>query len=224
MFRRPSLSEPNKSVAKLLQQKREMFGYAGLHVGCGSNVFDDFVNTDIEGGDAYLDAISTFPIPDETVDFVYSEHFIEHIKFSQAEVFLDESLRVLSKGGVNRIVFPDLRKLIDVALTKPELAEKFRNRSVHGVKNEIGGYLVNPKATPRQGRVWDNLDDMINNFTHYWGHKYIWSAEHLRIALLDIGYSNVVVVPFGTQKLGSHVKEPANRWGQDWTSVIEAQK
>jgi hypothetical protein len=208
----------------MLQQKKDEFGYAGLHIGCGSNLFEDFINTDIEGGDAYLDAIAQFPIQDNSVDYVYSEHFIEHIKFSQAEIFLKESLRVLSYGGVNRIVFPDLRKLIDVALKQPELAEKFRCRSVNGLRNPAGEFIVNPKATPRQGKVWDNLDDMLNNFTHYWGHKYIWSANHLRIALMDIGYSKVVIVPFGTQILGSPIKEPVNRWGQDWTSVIEAQK
>ena len=41
---------------------------------------------------------------------------------------------------------------------------------------------------------------------------------------LHIGYSTVNVVSFGTQQQGIPIKEPQNRWGEQWTSVIEAQK
>lgn len=47
------------------------------------------------------------PFPDESIDFVYSEHFFEHLFFDEAVALLAECGRVLKKGGVVRTVVPD---------------------------------------------------------------------------------------------------------------------
>lgn len=48
------------------------------------------------------------PFNDNTVDFVYSSHFLEHLFLKDAAFILKESLRVLKPGGVVRISVPDL--------------------------------------------------------------------------------------------------------------------
>jgi predicted SAM-dependent methyltransferase len=48
------------------------------------------------------------PLEDETADFVYSSHFLEHLERPVGKRLLEECLRVLKPGGVVRIAVPDL--------------------------------------------------------------------------------------------------------------------
>lgn len=50
----------------------------------------------------------SLPHRDETVDFVYTSHFLEHLRADQAKAVLREVFRVLKPGGVLRVVVPDL--------------------------------------------------------------------------------------------------------------------
>jgi predicted SAM-dependent methyltransferase len=52
------------------------------------------------------------PYQDNEVDFIFSSHFIEHLKKDEAEMFLKECLRVLKPRGLIRITTPDLRILV----------------------------------------------------------------------------------------------------------------
>lgn len=52
------------------------------------------------------------PFKDNEIDFIFASHFLEHLKYYEAEFFLKEVLRVLKKGGLVRIVVPDLVLLI----------------------------------------------------------------------------------------------------------------
>ena len=47
----------------------------------------------------------------DTVDLIYSSHFLEHISFSTGLTVLKECYRILKKGGLMRIVVPDIDKL-----------------------------------------------------------------------------------------------------------------
>ncbi len=48
------------------------------------------------------------PLPDNSVDLIFHEDFIEHINQRDAVLFLAETLRVLKPGGVHRINTPEL--------------------------------------------------------------------------------------------------------------------
>lgn len=48
------------------------------------------------------------PFADESVDFVYSSHFLEHLHRQDALHLLQESFRVLKPGGLTRVGVPDL--------------------------------------------------------------------------------------------------------------------
>lgn len=212
------------SPQAIADQKSEQYGYIGLHLGCGKNFHPDFVNCDLQGGECVLDVAEPFDIKSNCVDFIYSEHMIEHLKFNQTEVFLKESFRVLKKGGRKRILFPDLKKLITLALEDAPVMAELRERCVNGVKNTNGSYVIHPKASKFQGENWDNLDDVVHNFTSFWGHQYMWSAPHLIKVLKSIGFSKVEELPYGTGDCSTIIKDPDVRWGQAWTSVIEVIK
>lgn len=54
------------------------------------------------------DVRKKLPFDDESIDFIYSSHLIEHLRKDEAEKVLRECFRVLKKGGLIRLVVPDL--------------------------------------------------------------------------------------------------------------------
>lgn len=54
------------------------------------------------------DVRKKLPFDDESVDFIYSSHLIEHLRKNEAEKVLRECFRVLKRGGLIRLVIPDL--------------------------------------------------------------------------------------------------------------------
>ena len=47
------------------------------------------------------------PFPDNSFDFVFSEHFFEHLWFDEAVALMEECRRILRPGGVLRTTVPD---------------------------------------------------------------------------------------------------------------------
>ena len=48
------------------------------------------------------------PFDNESVDKIYSSHFLEHIPYKKGQFVLKECFRVLKKNGVMRLIVPDL--------------------------------------------------------------------------------------------------------------------
>ena len=86
-------------------------GLMRLHVGAGNNYLDGWLNTDIRSRDKrviYLDATKSFPFGDNTFDFVFTEHFLEHLDYPfETQNFISECFRVMKGGGIARISVPD---------------------------------------------------------------------------------------------------------------------
>jgi len=54
------------------------------------------------------------PFSDDSVDYLYASHFLEHLFIKDAKKFLRESYRVLKKGGILRVCVPDLERIIQL--------------------------------------------------------------------------------------------------------------
>ena len=76
-------------------------GNVYLHIGAGPVSLGGWLNTDISTvSPLFLDATRRFPIKDNSVSCIFSEHFIEHISRPAAISFIKESFRVLQPGGI----------------------------------------------------------------------------------------------------------------------------
>ncbi|MBI2465049.1 methyltransferase domain-containing protein [Candidatus Shapirobacteria bacterium] len=53
------------------------------------------------------------PLMANSVDWIYSSNFLEHLEKYEAEELLKECLRVLKQNGKIRLVVPDLKKIMD---------------------------------------------------------------------------------------------------------------
>ena len=81
-----------------------------LHVGCGDRAIRGWCNIDVAHLTAevqYVDALKCIPFDSESFQFIFSEHFIEHLTYEDGLLFFKEASRVLKKGGVLRTSTPD---------------------------------------------------------------------------------------------------------------------
>lgn len=218
-----TLDTPETIQAKMQEIEQE-YGFVGLHMGCGPIHHPGYLNCDLEGGEFRVDATKPLPVPDDSLDYVYSEHFIEHLMFDQVLFFMKESFRALKKGGIFRCLIPDFSLLLSIADNQPELAMKIRQRTVEGLFPEDGACIISARVSPEQAALWDHRDDICNNFMRDWGHKYLWSAHHLAMAVEYVGFSNVEILPYGKSNDQRICFDPPHRWGKEWTSAIEARK
>ncbi len=105
-------------------------GYVQLHVGAGLYRLEGWLNTDILPlAPLYLDATRRFPIRDNSVSYIFNEHFIEHVPRQAATKFLEESFRVLRPGGILRTVTPDVEALATAYLEHSECVPLLNERN-----------------------------------------------------------------------------------------------
>lgn len=87
----------------------EKSGELRLIFGCGTTRYPGWIGVDCfrhPSVDLLLDLRRRLPFHDASVEYCYSEHFLEHLQPSEALAHLREVHRVLKPGGVYRIVVP----------------------------------------------------------------------------------------------------------------------
>jgi predicted SAM-dependent methyltransferase len=98
-----------------------------LNLGCGNIYHKDWINIDYTSNSSFVkehNILSGIPFDNDTIDFVYHSHILEHLSKKQGEKFILECYRVLKKEGVIRVVIPDLRTITSEYLNA---IEKYNN-------------------------------------------------------------------------------------------------
>jgi hypothetical protein len=94
-----------------------------LHLGCGIDVHEAFVNVDLVArapGVVAHDLRTGIPFPDATFQLVYHSTMLSHLRPADALALTKECLRVLKPGGTLRVVTEDLEQMARVYLEKLE--------------------------------------------------------------------------------------------------------
>jgi len=95
-----------------------------LNLGCGDQFNSTWTNVDISPRSTSVlrhDLRQPLPFDCDSFDIVYHSHVLEHFDKQDAPVFLEECVRVLSSGGVIRVVVPDLERIIHEYLKNIEI-------------------------------------------------------------------------------------------------------
>jgi len=94
---------------RYLKKWLESSGPRILNLGGGGVLSDRWLTADVTPrADVFMDITKALPLPDGSVDVVYSEEVIEHINREAGQRMLAECLRVLKPGGILRITTPSL--------------------------------------------------------------------------------------------------------------------
>lgn len=89
-----------------------------VNLGGGSILFDRWLTADVTPrADVYMDLSKPLPLPDNSIDFVFSEEVIEHLERDAGRRMLAECLRVLRPGGRLRLTTPSLEHFARRAVT-----------------------------------------------------------------------------------------------------------
>lgn len=145
-------------------------GMRNLHLGCGTNIIRSFVNIDIAGScELKWDVRAGIPFPDGSVDFIFSEHFLEHVDFDHSARFImKECCRVLCAGGQVIIGVPDVELPLaayardDKAAIEKIYQELYASRAPHPYEGAID--LIN---------LFFHDEYAANKYSpHYWAYDF----------------------------------------------------
>lgn len=138
-----------------------------LHLACGSNIIAGWANIDIDGrpGVVRLDLTKALPVATGSIDYVFCEHFIEHIDRADAERLVGEIVRVLRPAGRLRLSTPDLSVLVEHYRTG-------RLDTWHDV-----------------GWAPSSACQLLNEAMHSWGHRFVYDQEELETLLRGAGFT-----------------------------------
>lgn len=136
-----------------------------VNFGAGSCRIEGWRNTDFcypEGADK-IDCTQRLPFDDASVDIIYSEMLLEHLKPQEAWLFLDECFRILKPGGLIRIVIPDF-----------SLTWRLKDPDYFRVNGGVTG------AT-----TWK---EQLHSIVRCHGHQGLWNSQLLQDVLEAIGF------------------------------------
>lgn len=163
-----------------------------LHIGCGPFVIEGWLNTDVQCNYpevSYLNAGKLYPFPDNSFEYIFSEHLFEHLSIVEQTVMLEECYRILKPGGRVRLAMPNLHFIMDL-YNHPN---KEYNRKYLEWSYRLFGIR---KDTPKVSEV-DYPIHVINNFFHLWGHQFIHTPESLERMACEIGFKDIKPYPIG---------------------------
>lgn len=157
-----------------------------LQIGSGPTLKQGWLCTDIAPKSPevmFLDATKRFPFDDGSLDYIYSEHMIEHISWESASFMLKEVFRVLKPDGFVRTATPDMQVIVDL-LRQPASPEGQRyvewilDNHMKGVASHLPQFAV-------------------NCIFHSWGHTFIYDEVTLRLALERAGFVDIERCTYG---------------------------
>lgn len=175
-----------------------------LHLGCGKNYFEGWVNIDnntygnLKKLDLNYDIRKGLPYSDKSVSFIYSQHFIEHFSLQEGYNLLKECKRVLKPEGVLRIATPDLDRIMRV-YNDPNWRQYIKGDRLLEDVRTIGEYM--------------------NRTFRAWGHQYLYNGEDLSIVLERAGFTNLEFCNFCQSR---HTELANLETAKNATLIVEA--
>lgn len=180
-----SITEPIRLSLYRIRRQNQIARYLrstdapALILGSGSHRRPGWLASDIaptKGTAIYVDGRRRLPFDDGSLAYVFAEHMIEHISYTDGARLVREVFRVLRPGGVLRIATPDLLAVARL-VTNPEdpLVRQFVE-----VSNEAFGV---------SGRGHASFS--VNRFFFWWGHRFIYDQPTLEEILRNAGFSEI---------------------------------
>ncbi len=172
-----------------------------LHLGSGPHALAGFINLDIDShpGVIQRDLTKGIGLAPDSLTFVYTEHFIEHVTFDHAVNLMGEVLHILRPGGVLRVSTPNLQTLVNDY--KSHQLDRFAE--------------VWKPSTPCQ---------MVNEGMRMWGHQYLYDELEMVRLLMIAGVNRNNIYPVEWHK--SAYRELQNLEVRPWRGdlIMEAVK
>jgi predicted SAM-dependent methyltransferase len=145
-----------------------------LHIGCGTVHLPGWVNIDRDPAsdviDVSWDLRHSLPISNGSAEFIFHEHFMEHLTVDEGLALSRESLRLLKPGGILRIGMPDLADVV---------RQYYENDWRLPWMKKYGYEHIQTRA------------ENINIAFREWEHKWLYDREELYRRLHEAGFATI---------------------------------
>jgi len=175
-----------------------------VHVGCGPhNIKKDWWNVDsiaFPGVDDVLDVTKKWDF--NNLEYIYAEHFLEHLEFDDALAFLCKAGNSLKQGGIMRLSMPNLSWVLKT-------------------------HFDTGKNVGDKKRAIDTI--VINRAFHGWQHKFLYTKELLKEILSEAGFEDITFHLYGESNI-AELKNLENHGdfsvcdGEPSVIIVEAKK
>jgi predicted SAM-dependent methyltransferase len=159
--------------------RERLRGCKKLHLGAGWTHLPGWANIDLHGRRNLIwDLTRPLPITPGSVDYIFSEHFIEHIPREAARRLLTNARAALGEHGILRLSTPDLRFW-------------------------AAAYLEE-RPVQHEHTAWfpDTPCAMLNEQMRLWGHQFLYDEAELVRLLRACGFTRIERVAHGESRHG----------------------
>lgn len=165
---------------KVIRSYLESHQIKMLQIGAGTTLLEGWLSTDIRPlrrEIIFLDATEPFPFENDTFDYVFSEHMIEHISYDDGLSMLQECQRVLKPSGKIRIATPNIENIVGLySRQESEFDQEY-------IKWAIDRFMKDTKSYHKSF--------VVNNFFRGFGHQFIYDPVTLQDAMEKVGFIQV---------------------------------
>jgi len=172
----------NQINAKKRWKKLENSSLVKIELGSGAKKGKDgWTTVDQYEADINWDLRRGIPLPNESVDKIYSSHLLEHIPYQQLIPFLRECRRVMKSDAEFSVCVPNFRLYVDAYKNKT----LFRSRDTWWQPGIVD-----------TGSSIDQLNYLAYMLDE---HKYMFDEENLVNTLTQAGFSNAQLREFDAE-------------------------
>jgi len=145
----------------------------------------------------YGDIIKGLPVLDDSCEFVYCSHILEHLSLNDCKSALLNTYRIMKKGAVFRFVLPDLEYL----------AKQYIDDSTITALEFMNSLDLGSRERPKNIRSF--ICDYFQNSKHYW----MWDYVSLSDELQKTGFIDIRRAVYGDSEYSVFDEvEEFNRW------------
>lgn len=149
-------------------------------------------------GVRYGDIVSGLPVAEGSAALLYSSHVLEHLALDELRAALRNCRRVLARGGVFRIVLPDLEAMISVYN-----GSAARDRAITFIRSTLMGCEVRARSLRQR------LQQAFGASHHLW----LWDFPSLSDELSAAGFTGIRRATFGDSGIAAFAEvEDKSRW------------
>ncbi len=153
----------------------------------------------------YGDVTKGLPLQNESINVIYSSHMLEHLDQAESDIFLKEAYRVLIKGGIIRLVVPDIRKQVEQYVVSGDADTFVKATSL---------WTTRPKTIIQRLRL------LLAGFRH---HLWMYDGKSLSDLLEKHGFVNPKILPPGETSISNY--DPLDLFERSSESIyVEAEK
>jgi SAM-dependent methyltransferase len=149
-----------------------------------------WVNIDLkEGADLVHDLTQGIPASDNSIEYIYTSHFLEHLPPTEINFVLKECFRTLNQGGTLSIAVPNARLFIE-AYTENRMKIATLN---NGQSMRAPYFLLEPGEMVYKDAIINtgSAIDWINYIAYSnQEHQYLFDEENLLAHLRNCGFNN----------------------------------